>query len=130
MLLKGHFHITSGDFLLGSGWRERSGEADSAEKLFILCDFLSTPLPPPPRICWVCHLRLSHIDKFKVHSGTWVRKDHKTHILLTKIFSQTLGHCLAYSRHPISLLNARKKKREREMREGRERKKDGGKILK
>ena len=57
--------------------------------------------PLPPRIGWACHLRLSHIDKSKVHSGTWARKDNKTFILLIKIFSQTWGYSLAHSRHPI-----------------------------
>lgn len=46
--------------------------------------------PSPPQICWVCHLRLSHIDEVKVHPGMRTRKQNKTHIILDKIFSQVL----------------------------------------
>lgn len=81
MLLKGHFHITSGDFLLGHGWRGEIRGGRPSWNLFIPRSFLATPHhPSPPQICWVCHLRLSHIDKFKVHPGMWARKENKTHI--------------------------------------------------
>lgn len=82
MLLKEHFHITSGDFLLGSGWRGEFWGGRPRRNLFIPKIFLSTPHQPRPlQICWVCRLRLSHIDKVKVHPGTWVRKQntHSSH---------------------------------------------------
>lgn len=60
--------------------------------------FIHPHHPSPPQICWACHLRRSHIDRFKVHPGTWAREENKTHILLAEIFSHTLGCCLARSR--------------------------------
>ena len=86
--------------------------------------------PLPPQIGWACHLRLSHIDKFKVHSGTRARKDNKTFILLIKIFSQTWGYSLAHSRHPIKFTEEKDTERERRRkrreggREGRKAKKE------
>lgn len=70
-------------------WVEHSpvGRADSLSSCRLSP---RTPLPAP-KIFWDCHLRLSHVDKFKVHSGTWARNSNKTHILLSRTFSQPLG---------------------------------------
>lgn len=87
----------------------------------------SSPLPfliqpPPPQICWSCHLRQiqNNTDKFKVCSGTWARKDNKTHIL-TKVLCQTWVYCLAHSRHPTEF-----RERKREGRGGEEKGREKG----
>lgn len=100
----------------GVGGRGDLGRQTQLKPFSSPAPFYSPPPPPmpPPQICWACHLRLSHIDKLQVPSGTWARKDNKTHILLTEIFSQALGYCLAYNRHPVNFLNIRGRGREQE----------------
>lgn len=73
-------------------WVERRDRSAGPAETFSSPDPFHPPPhhPSPPQICWVCHLRLSHIDKFKVHPGMWTRKQNKTHIILDKIFSQIL----------------------------------------
>lgn len=93
---------------VGGKGRIQRDRSFSSSRLFVHTFLLHSPdlLTYP--------LRPGHIDRLKVHSGTWTRKDNKTCILLTKIFSHILGYGLTHSRHQIKLTKCYKEKKEGE----------------